>query len=94
MRIRYTQTKQYFIDSNDQQILTIFKAKVTQNLTGRSVTGGPIPPTPDPPPHHNKHGHCKMQGFTPLAKFRLVLHRKTDTVVPHFGHPAQCIKYS
>lgn len=40
--------KQYFIDSNDQQILTIFKAKVTQNLTGRSVTGGPIPPTPQP----------------------------------------------
>lgn len=31
--------KQYFSDSNDQQILTIFKAKVTQNLTGRGVTG-------------------------------------------------------
>lgn len=30
--------KQYFSDSNDQQILTIFKAKVTQNLTGRGVT--------------------------------------------------------
>ena len=30
--------KQYFSDSNDQQILTIFKAKVTKNLTGRGVT--------------------------------------------------------
>ena len=38
--------KQYFSDSNDQQIFTIFKAKVTQNLTGRGVTCGPIPPTP------------------------------------------------
>lgn len=37
--------------------------------------------TPPPPPtHHNKYGHCKIQGFTPLVKFRLVLYRKIDTV--------------